>query len=179
MKSFLKFWWLLALYFTNRIVNYVPFQFVRKAWYSLVGMNLSKGCHIDMAQYFLAPNKLKIGHNSHINQGCIIDARGGITIGDNVSISHRVVLMTGSHDINTSEFDYKSSPIIIRNNSFVGVNATILQNVTIGEGAIVCAGAVVTKSVPEYTIVAGVPAKIIGYRRRDLKYIVKPNTWFC
>jgi acetyltransferase-like isoleucine patch superfamily enzyme len=142
-------------------------------------MNLSKGCHIDMAQYFLAPNKLKIGHNSHINQGCIIDARGGITIGDNVSISHRVVLMTGSHDINTSEFDYKSSPIIIRNNSFVGVNATILQNVTIGEGAIVCAGAVVTKSVPEYTIVAGVPAKIIGYRRRDLKYIVKPNTWFC
>ena len=169
----------LLLYIINRIVNYIPIYYVRKLCYLCVGMKIKGKTKIDMAQYFLAPNKLRIGHNCHINQGCIIDARGKIIIGNNVTISHRVVLMTGSHNVKSTTFDYKGGSIEIGDNCFVGVNATILQNVTIGEGAIVCAGAVVTQSVPEYTIVAGVPAKIIGYRRKDLNYIVNPNTWFC
>ncbi len=166
------------LYLNNRVFCYIPFQCIRKLWYKLIGIKYGRNSHIDIGQYMLAPKKIRMGNHSHINQGCILDGRGGITIGDNVSISHRVVLMTGSHDINSKEFKYKGAPIVICDYAFVGVNAIILQNVTIGKGAVVCAGAVVTKNVPEYAVVAGVPAKIISYRSKDLNYKCKPDTWF-
>lgn len=167
-----------ALFLTNRIVGYIPFQCVRKLWYKCIGIKLGNDCHIDMGVYIMAPNKLQIGANSHINQGCILDSRGDLKIGNNVSISHRVVLMSGSHDINSPKFDYKGLPIVIDDHVFIGVNATILQNVIISEGAVVCAGAVVTKNVPEYAIVAGIPAKIIGYRNKNINYKCCPDTWF-
>ena len=127
-----------------------------------------------MGQYFLAPSLIELGNHSHINQGCILDARGGIKIGNNVSISHHVTLMTGSHDINSPDFKYTCAPIVVDDYAFIGVNATILQGVTIGKGAVVCAGAIVTKNVPEYAIVASIPAKIIGYRNDSLNYRCTP-----
>ena len=178
MKKIFTPFLLFALYLTNRIVNYLPFQLLRKMWYLCLGTKLGKGCHIDMGQYILAPYRFKIGNHSHINQDCIIDARSGITIGDNVSISHRVALMTGSHDINSEDFKYKGQPIVIGDYAFIGVNATVLQGVKVGKGAVVCAGAVVTKDVPDYAIVAGVSAKIIGYRSKDLNYKCEPESWF-
>lgn len=169
---------LFLLFLTNRIINFIPLRQFRKLWYRCFGMKIGWGSQIDMGQYILSPHRLKIGKTSHINQGCILDARAGIVIGDNVSISHRCALMTGSHDINSKAFEYKGNPIKISDFVFVGVNSTILQGVNIGKGAVVCAGAVVTKNVPEYAVVAGIPAKIISYRNKDFNYKCQPNYWF-
>ena len=86
--------------------------------------------------------------------------------------------MTGSHDINSEDFKYKGQPIDIDDYAFIGVNTIVLQGVKIGKGAVVCAGAVVTKNVPDYAIVAGVPTKIIGFRNKNLNYKCEPDSWF-
>ena len=85
-------------------------------------------------------------------------------IGENVSISPGTWLVTGTHDINDPNFAVFFKPIVIGNYVWIGVRATILCGVTIGEGAIVMAGAMVTGDVPPYTVVGGVPAKVVGQR---------------
>nr|WP_297646051.1 DapH/DapD/GlmU-related protein [uncultured Treponema sp.] len=62
--------------------------------------------------------------------------------------------------------------------AFIGVNVTVLHSVKIGKGAVVCAGAVVTKDVPDFAVVAGIPAKVIGTRNENLNYICRPDRWF-
>lgn len=157
-------------YIPNHIISKIPIWGIRKLYYKLFGMQLEKNAVMNMAQYIMDLRKLKIGKNSHINRGCLLDARGGIKIGNNVSISHRVNLITGGHDQNSSNFIGIFKPILIEDYVWIGVNATILQGVKIGEGAVVAAGAVVNKNVPPYSIVGGVPAKIIGHRNKELNY---------
>lgn len=104
----------------------------------------------------------KIGQNVFINFDCVFLDLGGITIEDNVQIAPKVCLLTESHPLNPTERQSLiSKPIQIKKNAWIGANATILQGVTIGENAIVAAGAVVSKDVPDNTVVAGIPAKII------------------
>ncbi len=105
---------------------------------------------------------ITFGKNVFINAGCKFQDQGGITIGDGVFIGHNVVLATATHDLDprmNRKLYYK--PIKICDNVWIGSNATILQGVTIGEWAVVAAGAVVTKNVEPYTVVGGVPAKFI------------------
>ena len=144
----------------------------------MCGMKIGKKTKIDLNQYFLAASQFKIGNYCNINHNCFIDARGGILIHDNVSISHYVKLVTGSHGINSTSFEGKFSSIEIDDNVWVGIGATILQGVKIGKGAVVCAGAVVTKDVVDYEIVAGIPAKVIGHRNKELNYICHPEDIF-
>lgn len=104
----------------------------------------------------------KIGQNVFINFDCVFLDLGGITIEDNVQIAPKVSLLTESHPLNPTERQSLiPKPIHIKKNAWIGANATILQGVTIGENAIVAAGAVVSKDVPDDTVVAGIPAKII------------------
>ena len=162
----------------NRIITYVPLSCIRKSFYFLLGLRFGKNVTIDIGQYFLMPYKLRLGDNVHINQGCVIDSREKISIGNNVCIGHKNTLITGSHDINDPSFPYKGGEIIIEDYVFLGANVTILQNVKISKGAVICAGAVVTKDVPENAIMAGIPAKQIGVRNGEYKYIVKPKRYF-
>lgn len=169
-----------TLFFTNRIISYIPFRILRNIWLCMfMRMKKGKATYIDMGCYFIQPWNLKIGNFTHINQSCILDSRGGIEIGNSVSISHRVNLVSASHDINSQTNIYKVKPIKISDYVFIGVGATILQGVEIGTGAVVCANACVTKNVPPYSIVAGVPATIIGTRSKDLNYKCNPETFFC
>ena len=154
----------------NDILHYIPFWCIRKRYLRLVGARIGKGSFIMKNNYIMNANHLAMGQYSHINRGCIIDARGTVTIGDNVSISHRVSIMTGGHDARKDNFMGIFKPIVIEDYAWLGVGCTILQGVTIGRGAIVSAGAVVTKDVAPYTIVAGVPAKPVGERLRNLNY---------
>ncbi len=105
---------------------------------------------------------IKIGKNVFINACCKFQDQGGIVIGNGVLIGHNVTLATLNHD---ERPDYRQNiypkPIKIGDNVWIGSNATILQGITIGNGAIVGANSVVTHDVPENTIVAGVPARII------------------
>ena len=165
--------WLKAFYLeycVNDILPHIPFWCIRRWYLRLWGARIGKGSFIMKKNYLLNPNRLSMGSYSHINRGCTIDARGNITIGNNVSISHGVYIITGSHDHQARNFIGRFMPISIDDYAWIGVGAVVLQGVHIGKGAVVCAGAVVTKDVGDYEIVGGVPAKHIGERRRDLDY---------
>ncbi len=104
----------------------------------------------------------KIGKNVFINFDCVFLDLGGITIDDNVLIAPKVSLLSEGHPINANErHSLIPKRIHIKKNAWIGANATILQDVTIGENAIVAAGSVVSKDVPNNVIVGGIPAKII------------------
>ena len=106
---------------------------------------------------------IKIGKNVFINSGCRFQDQGGITIGDGSLIGHNVVLATINHDYNPKKRGTMYlKPIVLKENSWIGSNATILPGITIGENSIVAAGSVVTKDVPANTIVAGNPAKFMS-----------------
>lgn len=162
-------------FFINHISAHIPCWLIRKIFLKMSGMKVGKGSEINMNLYVMNPWHIRIGEHTHINQRVFLDGRAGITIGNNVSISHFVTIMTGSHDIQSSNFQGVFKPVSIEDYAFIGVNATILQGVTIGKGAVVCAGAVVTKDVAPFAVVAGVPAKKIGERNKDLNYHCK---WF-
>ena len=105
---------------------------------------------------------ISIGKNVFINFDCTFLALGGITIEDNVLIGPKVSLITESHPLDPEQRKgLIGKPIHIKKNAWIGANATILPDVTIGENAIVAAGAVVSKDVPDNTIVGGIPAKFI------------------
>lgn len=104
----------------------------------------------------------KIGKNVFINFDCVFLDLGGITIEDNVLIAPKVCLLSEGHPVSPEHrHSLNVAPIAIKKNAWIGANATILQGVTIGENAIVAAGSVVSKDVPDNTIVGGIPAKII------------------
>jgi acetyltransferase-like isoleucine patch superfamily enzyme len=104
----------------------------------------------------------KIGKNVFINFDCVFLDLGGITIEDNVLIAPKVSLVTEGHPTSIEDrYSLIPKPIRIKKNAWIGANATILGGVTIGENSIVAAGAVVSKDVPDNSIVGGVPAKFI------------------
>lgn len=105
---------------------------------------------------------IKIGRNVFINFDCVFLDLGGITIEDGVLIAPKVSLLSEGHPINPEErSSLMTGHIHIKKNAWIGANATILPGVTIGENAVVAAGAVVSKDVPDNTIVGGIPAKVI------------------
>ena len=105
---------------------------------------------------------IHVGKDVFINSGCHFQDQGGIYIGDGTLIGHSVVLATINHEAEpTMRASMYTKPIILGKNVWIGSHATILPGVTVGDGAIVAAGAVVTKDVPPGTVVGGVPAKVI------------------
>lgn len=162
-------------YIYNNIVTYIPSHKLRNAALRMMGAKIGSESRIDMKTIIRRPTRLSMGNHVHINSDCIIQALAPIVIGNNVTISFRTSIIAGSHDIDSPDFKGDHHPICIEDYVFIGANSTILNNVIIGKGAVVCAGAVVTKNVAPYTIVGGVPAKKIGERSRDLHYTVLGN----
>ena len=105
---------------------------------------------------------ITVGEGVFINACCHFQDHGGVTIGEGSQIGHNVVFATLNHGLapENRQMTYPA-PIVLGRNVWVGSNATILQGVTIGDNAVVAAGAVVTKDVAADTIVGGVPAKFI------------------
>lgn len=157
-------------YMINDVLPHIPFWACRRPYLRMIGTKIGRKSFIMKRNYFMAPWRLTIGEYSHINRDCIIDARAGITIGNNVSISHRVNLMTGGHDPKSPVFSGSDAAIVIDDYVWLGVGCTVLKGVRVGEGAVVAAGAVVANDVEPYTIVGGVPAKMIGHRPQNLNY---------
>ncbi|ADY37452.1 acetyltransferase [Phocaeicola salanitronis DSM 18170] len=113
---------------------------------------------------------ITIGRHVFINACCHFQDHGGVTLGDGCQIGHNVVFATLNHGIAPGDRVHTyPAPIVLGKNVWVGSNATILQGVTVGDNAIIAAGAVVTKDVPADTIVGGVPAKVI--RRINEKFM--------
>jgi acetyltransferase-like isoleucine patch superfamily enzyme len=170
----------LISYLTNYFIANIPSWKLRHSWYRRVlGIELGPraGVHLGCYWWFYGPGQIRragvsIGANSRINRDCMIDVRGGVQIGDNVSISPQVAISTAAHSALDPEFRVEIRPVVIEDNVWIGMRATILGGVTLGRGCVVAAGAVVTKDVPPLTIVAGVPAKPVGMRPEEASHYV-------
>jgi acetyltransferase-like isoleucine patch superfamily enzyme len=157
---------------TNMIINNIPSYGVRHMWYRKVlrwhigpKAAILLRQHVQMAGVRTSGLKVSIGKGTVINQGCFLYTTGGLVIGENVSISSGAWLITGTHDMNEPQFADSYRPIIIGDYAWIGVRATILSGITIGEGAVVMAGAVVTHDVAPYAVVGGVPARVVSQRK--------------
>jgi len=114
---------------------------------------------------------ITIGKDVFINSGCHFQDQGGIEIGDGALIGHNVVLATINHDLNPKENRKNHyAAIKIGAHVWIGSNATILPGVTIGDYAVVAAGAVVTRDVPAMTVVGGVPARVLKTIQEEERY---------
>ncbi|MDE7213853.1 MAG: sugar O-acetyltransferase [Anaeroplasmataceae bacterium] len=135
---------------------------LRKLFSTLTGQKIDESFGLFPPFYTDYGRNITIGKNVFINSGCCFQDQGGIEIKDRVLIGQQVVLATLNHDlISKQRANMHPSPIKIGNDVWIGAHATILPGVTIGDGAVIAAGAVVTKNVEANTIVGGVPAKII------------------
>ena len=108
-------------------------------------------------------NRVTFGENVFINHSAILSASGGIEFKDNCMAAPGLRIATINHDMNERHKIYTYGKVTIGENAWLGMNVTICPGVTIGKYAVVGAGAVVTKDVPDYAVVAGVPAKVIRY----------------
>ncbi len=154
----------LGVYFLH-CVGFVPSHSFRRFFYRLSGVKIGRGSTIHTGARFYDPKNISIGQDSIIGEDAVLDGRAAITIGDHVDIASEVMIYNSEHDINDENFMPTDQPVVIKNYVFIGPRSIILPGVTIGEGAIVAAGCVVTKDVPPYAVVGGVPAKVIGERK--------------
>jgi maltose O-acetyltransferase len=154
-----------------RMTGYVPVHLFRYLIYTLAGVKIHWSAHLHMGTQFFNPAGVEIGKGTIVGQNAFLDGRSKLSIGQYVDIASDVMIYNSEHDINSEFFDAVSAPVVIGDYVFIGPRAIILPGVTIAKGAVIAAGAVVTKDVPEYSIVGGVPAKIIGERQvKNLKY---------
>jgi len=153
-----------------RLMGYFPSYTLRRWVYRMFGMRIGKSSRIYMGAEIRRPSRIQIGEGTSIGHGAILDGRGSLTIGNNVNFSTGVWVWTGEHIVNSGDFVVHREPVCIQDYVWCSARVTILPGVTIGEGAVVAAGAVVTKDVEPYAIVGGVPAKKIGERSKNLQY---------
>lgn len=125
-----------------------------------------------------SPQRIVIGQNCNINKGTVLDGRGFLYIGNHVDIAQYSNIWTEQHDYNSPTFAAVSKPVVIEDYVWIASRATILPGVTLGRGCVVACGAIVTKNIPPLAIVAGVPAKIVGYREDNLSYKLDTTAWF-
>jgi GT2 family glycosyltransferase/acetyltransferase-like isoleucine patch superfamily enzyme len=127
---------------------------------------------------FVTGAHIHIGDNVVVNRRVYLDGRMGLTLRNNISISPEAYLVSMEHDPNDPHFGTRGGEIVIEDNVWIGARAMIMPAIHVGEGAVVAAGAVVTKDVEPYQIVGGVPARVIGSRSRDIQYRVEYFPWF-
>ena len=153
-----------AMRTTAKLNNLVTddLQEINRVFSELIGKKVDDTFFIIPPFYSDFGENISIGKNVFVNHACTFMDRGGITIEDNVLIGPKVNLITTNHPINPADRRATiSKPIVIKKGAWIGVGATILPGVTVGENAIVAAGAIVSKDVPENSIVGGVPAKFL------------------
>lgn len=135
---------------------------VRRLLGQITGSEIDPGTTLFTPLHINYGKHTRIGKNVFINFDCVFLDLGGIIIEDNVLIAPKVSLLSEAHPIVPAERTaLVTAPIHIKKNAWIGAGATILKGVTVGENAIVAAGAVVTKEVPDNAIVGGIPAKIL------------------
>lgn len=161
------------------LIGHIPSHHFRRFFYRFSGIKIGKGSTIHMYTRFYDPRNIEIGEDTIVGEFAVLDGREKLKIGNHVAIASEVMIYNSEHNINDKNFKAINGKVIIDDYVFIGPRAIILPNVTIGKGAVIAAGAVVTKDVPPFAIVGGVPAKIIGERKnKNLNYKLGRARWF-
>ncbi len=165
-------WWVdFKLYIIHLVSTCIPFASVRHAVFILAGVKIGKGTTIHMGCRFFEPKNVKIGSDTKVGDNAFLDGRASLVIGNHVDLASQVLIYNSEHNLDDPEFNATTEAVIVGDYSFIGPRAIILPGVVVGKGTVVAAGAVVTKNVPDFAIVAGVPAKVIGERKlKNLNY---------
>jgi len=154
----------------NNILSSFPSKHIRIFLFNKFGAKIAPKVPIYGGCEYRNIKGLHVGEGSTIGHRCILDARKGLYIGKNVCIATEVMFWTLHHDYNDRNFKEAGAPIRINDYAWIASKAIILPGVTIGEGAVVAAGSVVTKDVAPYTVVGGIPAKPFAQRNKNLDY---------
>jgi len=198
MRFIIDFWVYLAT-----LTGFIPSHTIRLFLYRhLFRIKIGKDSSIHWLARFNQPSGIAIGHNTIIGNDAFLDGRAKrdwkgkkpnvfvylkeffspsvrpLTIGNNVSIAGEVRIFTMEHDIDDPNFSEISAPVVVEDYTVIGTRVTILPGVRIGKGAVVASGAIVTKDVPPYTLVGGVPAVPIRERSKNLRYTLKYSRLF-
>lgn len=160
------------------VVMWSHFHWVRILFMRLFSGHFGAGSSVLRHVELWDPKNIFIGNHVIINQRVFLDGRGArLTIGDNVDIAQEAKVWTLEHDVSSPSHETKTAPVVIEDHVWVGSCVQILPGVTIGRGAVIAAGAVVTKDVPAGEIWGGVPAKRIGIRNNSLTYELHYRPW--
>lgn len=162
-----------------RFVGHIPSHHIRRFFYRLGGMKIGKGSTIHAGATLYDSRNIRLGSDTIIGENAVLDGRARLSIGSHVDIASDVMIYNAEHDVMSSDFHAIRAEVVIEDYVFIGPRAIILPGVHIGKGAVVGAGAVVTKDVLEKSIVGGVPAKEIKKRNvKDLSYRLGRAAWF-
>jgi len=161
--------WISWLY--NDLIGHLPSRRLRRLvlqpWLQAMG----QGSGVQLHCRFLHGPGVRLGERCVINQGCLLDGRRfTIRVGNDVSIGPEAAILTLGHDPRSVDFADRGGPVSIGNHVWIGYRAIVLPGVTIGEGAVVGAGSLVSRDVPPYAIVAGNPSRVIGKRPKLIGY---------
>lgn len=160
-------------------IGYIPSHHIRRFFYRISGLKIGDRSTIHMGARFYDPRNISIGKDTIIGENVVLDGREKIIIGDHVDIATEVMIYNSEHDVDSKDFIAVSHPVVIEDYVFIGPRAIILPGVKIERGAVVAAGAVVTKDVGPMEIVGGVPAKLIRKREiNKLSYKLGRAAWF-
>jgi acetyltransferase-like isoleucine patch superfamily enzyme len=156
-------WWL----------SFLPSHGLRRFFVRLSGVRIGAASYIHSGLRLYDPSRVHIGTGTIIGYNATLDGRDDLRIGDHVDIASDVMIYNGQHDVHSAGFDPVFKPVTIENYCFIGPRAIIMPGITLNEGAVVAAGAVVTKDVAPHTIVGGIPASKIGERQpKELHYLL-------
>jgi len=159
---------LIWLFVWNLFCRWNPYFAMKKwrnMWLRLFGMKYQDPVSVFPTVRIWNPEMITMGSHVAIDDAVNLYSVDRITIGTKVAISREAFICTASHDVSHLNRPLKTAPVTIQDGVWIGARAIILPGITIGEGAIVAAGAVVTKDVPSFTIVAGNPAKVVKERK--------------
>lgn len=160
-------WNAFAIFFFRLFAGPV-FRYYRSAVLRLWGAKVGRRCAIAASVRIWAPWNLEVGDYVAIGPRADVYNVAKITMGSNITVSQDSYLCTASHDISKLKKPLKTNPIELCDSTWIGARAIILPGVTIGEGAVVAAGAVVTKDVEHWTVVGGNPARVLKKRCLDV-----------
>lgn len=159
----------------NKLITHIPLRRLRVGWLRMAGAQLAPDVAIYCGAQVLNPGGLRIGRRGAVGWRTVLDARGGICIGDDVNVASDCHILTADHDTRSPGFEARFAPVVLEDFVSLGTRCLVLKGVTIERGGVAAAGAVVTRDVRASTIVAGVPAREIGTRPIELHYsIVSP-----
>lgn len=161
IKTICLEFWLMVL----RFVGFIPIHTIRKIFYWASGIDMPLNSTIHIGANFFNPKNISIGQDTIIGDHCFLDGRAPLKIGNHVGVASQVLIYNDEHDINSPDYGNSFGPVEIGDYVFIGPRAIILPNVKIGKGAVIAAGAIVTKDIPDFEIWGGVPAKKISDRK--------------
>lgn len=168
---------LLVIWVFNLVLRVTPGHHLRILWLNVCGAQINPGSAFHNRCYVTRPGRLVVGPACTINFACYLDTRGGIHIGRNVMLGHRTRIYTAGHSVDDPAFGGYTAPVTIHDHAVIFPNTQLMPGVTIGEGAVVLTGSVVSKDVEPWGVVGGNPARLIKQRAREINYTHRYKVW--